>query len=335
MTRASARKEQKMNINSYVSPDIAAHCAAIGKSFNALEMAVIIHESNCVLAEKHAGYRQILAEVDDMSLPQSLHHEPIDSVHEQLRALLDLESAMLEAFKRREDNAVYHLVVHDENLRKLDRGMGIFSTWRAALARGQTDWKKEEVSIFSVRKHVIDTGEVSCAEFSYEDELLALWPDQYWDALTVEQRRNMGFLYDFYIDLPSPFVTGDLVEDVRMNEKPKIFVIDALLDKIPETHQRLLKFGDATDMGGTGYQMQTEGGGIVHENIHYHGHLRYFHSELLGEDRVLKYLSQFLKGEIGVEHLINMQNLIMAEEFCRERRFKYTRDVLKYIERRG
>ena len=60
-----------MNIYKYLrSPDIAEHCKDIGKTFSPLEMAIIIQMSNCTLAEKHEGYRQIISEYPDMQIPE-------------------------------------------------------------------------------------------------------------------------------------------------------------------------------------------------------------------------------------------------------------------------
>ena len=60
-----------MDISKYFrSPDIASHCEAIGKTFTPIEMATIVQMSNCTLAEKHEGYRQIVTEYPDMQIPE-------------------------------------------------------------------------------------------------------------------------------------------------------------------------------------------------------------------------------------------------------------------------
>jgi hypothetical protein len=54
------------------SPDVAEYCQSIGHSFNAVESAVMINQSDSrTLAEKHAAYRTIIAEYPDMEAPMA------------------------------------------------------------------------------------------------------------------------------------------------------------------------------------------------------------------------------------------------------------------------
>ena len=48
-----------MGIYSFIrSPDVAAHCRAIGKTWNTYEMAVIIGRSNRTREDRHEAWRE-------------------------------------------------------------------------------------------------------------------------------------------------------------------------------------------------------------------------------------------------------------------------------------
>ena len=88
---------KKVDICSFInSRDVAAHCREINKAWNPFEMAVIIGRSNRTIAEKHAAWRELIADYPDMPTPQKAHHQSYDSLHEKLTEVMDYQERALE-----------------------------------------------------------------------------------------------------------------------------------------------------------------------------------------------------------------------------------------------
>jgi len=99
---------RNMNIYSYIiSPDIADHCQKIGHVFNSLEMAVIIAISEKTIKEKHAAWREIIADYPDMPIHDSLNFDARESLHVFLRELITWEEKCITDFYATGDDVVF------------------------------------------------------------------------------------------------------------------------------------------------------------------------------------------------------------------------------------
>ena len=88
-------------------------------------------------------------------------------------------------------------------------------------------------------------------------------------------------------------------------------------------------YGDNTDMCARGYFLSSDGD-IYHECMHSYMNLEYYDKELTGKKRVLKALSNFLKGDIDVGLLVRAYHQIRMEEYAKDIRPKdYTKEYLK------
>lgn len=77
------------------------------------------------------------------------------------------------------------------------------------------------------------------------------------------------------------------------------------------------KNGDTSDMNAWGYFQDTDGT-IYHEVMHNYMDLEYYHDELTGKKRILKALSNFVKGEIDVEFLCRAYHSLMCDEYTKD-----------------
>lgn len=91
--------------------------------------------------------------------------------------------------------------------------------------------------------------------------------------------------------------------------------------------------GDLSDMTAYGY-FQNENGEVFYECMHDYFSLDYYPEKLEGKQRILTALSNYLKGDISVDLLMNAYHIVLNEENIETQR-KYlgmTIEGLKFAE---
>ena len=123
-----------------------------------------------------------------------------------------------------------------------------------------------------------------------------------------------------WFKIPVPFQKGDIVYENRHNiytdnGKDMPFVLEKIcywgIDDIEEAKNKHAWCD--MDMTAYGY-FQKENGEIYYECEHNYLALEYYPEELEGERRILKALSNYLKGKISIDLLMNSYHIILNEE---------------------
>ncbi|MDL2214228.1 hypothetical protein LJB76_01550 [Clostridia bacterium OttesenSCG-928-O13] len=294
------------------SPDTAKHCRLVNKSLNALEAAVMVYFSvNHTLVQKLDTYRAIIEEYPDMSVPKSIHHEQADSFHKVLADIIIAETKQLDAFLSEDTSAVYTVDIHfkDRDVLTLDNVFASFD--RAVAFLPESYHYTSEVSSYEINRILLNGGKVMAARFQASGEILEICT--YEKTTPSVDSDLLCFLQDFYIDIPTPFKKGDLVQcDACSSYMGNVFAIKDVTYNNPEKHARNLMRADSSDMTA---QVFYEADGEIHcDCIHFWPDLRYYRGELAGTARILKYVSHYLKDEICLCTLLKAHTLIHNEE---------------------
>ena len=97
-----------MDIYAFInSPDVAAHCCEINKTWTPFEMAVIIGRSRRPMIDRHTAWRALINEYPDMATPATSYYDSYPSLHRLLAELIEYEERELALFKTSETGAVY------------------------------------------------------------------------------------------------------------------------------------------------------------------------------------------------------------------------------------
>lgn len=100
-----------------------------------------------------------------------------------------------------------------------------------------------------------------------------------------------------------------------------------------EIKKRSKKRGDNTDMYYSGYCVNEDNGSVYHTHSLCGAYfdLEYYDKELIGENRTLIAISNYLKGNIDLELLLNAYKIITAEkEIANQKEYlPYSKDWLK------
>jgi hypothetical protein len=302
-----------MDIYSFIpSRDIEEHCRKIGRDFNPLECAVIISNSDKTLAEKHAAYQYIIDNMLDMSIPESLHWHYHESLHDVLRSLLEWETAQI---KRFEDYSVgsesfVYLVtarINGEPTYSSINDNKAYSTPEKALDALREHWERDEVDSFKISKVWVDSEK--CVEFymTYDGEYIFFYTNDYADI--TEYPLDLIF-----IDVPVPFVKGDIVA-IKGTNTPYV------LDMMPQFDKRYPdhvsgKLGDGSDFMMSGYSYDEEFALYCdHTNPNDGWRVEYYRGDLTGRDKFLKYLSEYIKsGDKALDWIIALYLKFEYEE---------------------
>jgi len=300
-----------MNIyNFLVSQDIAAHCEEIGHIFNPLEMAIIVALSEKTMKEKHMAWREIVSEYPDMPIHGSLNFKARDSLHDYLYDFISREEITLESFLQSDSHNDYRFtaVGYDNGHKESESVIFINTYFEEARAK------------FEKYQHVLDNEILSyivVEKMIDEDHTAKIYINR---SGEIEEIGGSIFggpdrLEDIFFHLPVPFEKGDLVE--LCDGTPGV------LQDIPHwwNTERLSyadfisgKRGDGTDMCAYGYFINNEGWLMIDAYPCALSSLRYFKGELLGQERFLKYLSQFKKNkDENLDWLINVFCKFKAE----------------------
>jgi len=306
-----------MDIYSFInSPDVAAYCREIGKTWTPFEMAVIIGRSDRrPMFEKHAAWRELITEYPDMVIPETKNCKSYDSLHKKLAEVIDYEERVLELFKTPESNTFYKYESSDYCSIYIDPD-DVFTNFESALTELKddlkyvSDWDRDKKYYMIMKKIYIGSnhrincsfhldGNIRNIFVAFRDEL---FPDINFDDL-LDLSPGFGHEEIFYVDIPTPFKRGDIIK-----QGANIFVLERICDR----EKMFARESNPGSICGLCYYIN-DNGCLTGNPIYDNDCLEYYNGELRGTQRLLKYISMFVKGEINLLALLTLYNRIMLE----------------------
>lgn len=298
-----------MDIYKFInSKDIAKHLSDIKYSFSALEAAWIVYQSIYkTMNEKVAAWEWIINNMPDMEVVERRNCEFRPSVHAVLKEYIDLIKKYLEKIKEDGTDVYYeyklcHIVPYPFN----EDFLSVFRSYKECLEDIKTGLEKPDkpYRIKICRQKYGDNSQH--IEFSLNENL---------DVMDIYATDIIDFNYDFFeglwFKIPVPFIAGDIVTDVRIENHP--FVIKGSMG-MPEEKELLPPRGDSSDMIAWGYYQNDKDGDIYCDQMWNYLNIEYYRDEFKGKRRLLVALSSFVKGDIGLEFFLMAYRKILLEE---------------------
>ena len=236
------------------SKEIAEHCKKIGQTWTPFEMALIIGNSNRAMAEKHAAWRELMADYPDMPTYANKDHPVYDSFHKKLIEFMDYEELLTALFMKQEQGTYYTYHVdfeekHDEeehddffyHLKKEHYSPTTrFSTFKEAWANAESYCKSYEsddslmmVTEVSVSKNFAGSG--GCyisADFDTKGNLYDIFT---WAKMAekfypgIDCKIPYMFRWDYYVYMPLPWVDRYIMLDEK--ERMLFYEIQRIYDQ--------------------------------------------------------------------------------------------------------
>jgi len=298
------------------SPDVADYCRSIGHKFNAIESAVMVSQSkNHTLAEKHDAYRAIIAEHPDMELPETFNYGYVSSIHKALEDVIVSEQRGLEDFLTHKPGMVYRVTAIDKNPRNNKYGSEdfreLYQSYEEAIADAMSCYESDfiaDIAIgYYVRKTCISSKKESVVQVSASGKIFEI----------DFGAGRLPLLESYYIDVPVPFKKGDLVEvDYCASWMGGVYVLQDTCRDDTERNMSSILQTDISDMIANVHY--ADDGVIACECIHFYPDLKYCRRELVGDERILKYVSLYMKDELCLCHLLEAQKYLLADRMKNE-----------------
>ncbi len=329
-----------MNIYEFInSKDIRRHCEKIGHTFNSMEAAFLIYQSqNHTLAEKHNAWKELIATMPDTVIEERFNCPHYYSLHVFLQQYMALEDRWLTEFFQAYSTCVYRFdpvipLPWGNNYSKYGEqdferitSEQVYHSFSDGLVLEKEDWENSQ--IFYVEKMRIRSN------FHEPSANICVLIDRDGVPFEIDGLRNImtdeeNALYDsfegMWIDVPTPFQKGDIVfaNHQKLGRTPTPFVLTSLCtDKNTESerkrYERLLKRGDTTDMFACGHGLSKSYEEICPTDTVDYLSLEYFRGNLGRNRRVLKVIQDFYHGELDVGDCMNAYHSILSEEYWKK-----------------
>lgn len=341
-----------MNITSFInSRDIRYYHNKIGYEYNSLEAAWLVSQCHDkTLDEKHQAWQGIIDNMPDMEIVNCGRwvSEKGDTVHKVLADYMEMEKAFIEKFKNASGGWLY---TYKSYCRSLSNGCssydweGIFTSFDNCLKDSSEMVDSVDIGIVVIERQLPNEGDKAkqhgAVMVDLSGRILSVTTDY-----SKEDNENWYYLGHFFdelwFDFPVPFKRGDIVY-IKNKYHPgdhSPIVLDSIIVPCNENKEEYIKtrreHGDTSDMNLWGYAADVEWcngyNGIYNDTWWNYMDAEYYREELSSYNRLLKPVSNWLKGEFGdgVDLLLAGYHHIMMEEYLsRAVPVLYTKEGLK------
>lgn len=312
------------------SKDIANYLKEIEYKFNTLEASWLIYQSRtAALQEKIQAWNEIKATMPDCSVKKRLNCIAIDSWHNFLSEYITLQEKMIQDFQSLNAKCVYKLEIWYEDSNFFDDSGDLFSTYDRCLTAANEALKEDSGIIFQfrIKKIWIDNhNKYIAANYNSDLSLMKI----YSTALNDRESDLLNCSFDgLWFDIPTPFKKGDILHDCLENYFGcAAFVVTSINfdpEKDKKIYANLFSYGDNSDMNAIGF-FQNEDGSIYHEVMQNYMNCEYYRENLIGKRRILKALSNFIKGSIDESLFARAYHQILMEEYVKDNMPNYYTD---------
>lgn len=311
------------------SRDIREYLKNINYNFSTLEVAWIVWKSKyTTLKEKHDAWNEIIATMPDCTIEKRSNTLPQPSLHRYLEKIMEIENKYIEAVQVDEPECFYfYTYTPDEEWYQGQPTPNYSECFKAAVASCYYESETKDISNYRIR--------IRKVWFNGEDEKLGLEVTTtgevlkvlYDDFKSVEELEILDQGFDgMWFDFPNPFKRGDIIynparfsrADFECDYGPCVLEEEIPLRRCVE-HLKKSGGADCSDMTVDGL-FQHEDGTIFAECTANYMNFEYYRGELDGKKRILKAISNYLKGEISLELLLASYHTILAEEWAKDTR---------------
>ncbi len=295
------------------SKDIRKYLMDIHYVFSASEAAWLVNQCyRATLQEKMDAWKDIISTMPDQSVDSFHFDEPYESIHKVLNDYLEMKSSILEMFMQESPGVFYQYMVsfnnHDYNY-DYSPAYSSFEKCFHQLKAEQEDAENDEILHCSIRRSEIDGSNTITAYYSRNGEITDIE-----GCYNDDFHRDLSFFFDaLWFHFPSPFRKGDILYDPR----PHIYSGPVVMTGITPLFYKKdgLTHTDSSDMIVSGYFHEENDGTIYPEVTSNYMDFEYYPKEkLTGKKRLLKALSNYIKGDIDIDLLLRAHHIILLEE---------------------
>ena len=310
-----------MNYYQFInSKDIREYLKKVNYEFSSIETAWLIFQcQHITLQEKFQCWERLTEEMPDCEIPKRPNCIYRESLHEFLKKYISILKQQYERFCQSEDNAVYQYEFYCKG------DAGWCEEFDSIYRSEQECWKaiEEEMDLeierILIRKRYFGTEpRYVIVEYNKKHEVMDI-------QSYILSDEESAYIYDsfdgMWFDFSVPFEKGDIVIEKtlpypkeRIPEKCAFVLTGVTPWNYDDVKRYVKKNGDNSDMNAWGY-FQDEDGRIYNEVMHNYMNLEKYEGPITGKTRLLKALSEYVKGNIELTLLLSTYRKIIIEEF--------------------
>lgn len=312
-----------MNINKFSvyeymnSQAIKEHCRKLGHQFSASECAYIADRSkNHTLEEKHNFFKYIINTMLDEEIKIYGHGNIIcrKSLQKLLIEYMKAQNMALHEFYQPDSNHKYKCYVYNPDALPFEPAeYGVYIELSEF-------WKEinnnSDFSMIMIKKIELNTNKYGTVIVNEKRQPIFICPVH----LTDEQEQIMSMFELMWFKCPTPFKKGDIVcyhPDLLCSYAEPFVLQHICYEGQNDKYFKIRgEIGDSMDMTAYGYFQNTDGQ-LFWECMHDYLSLEYYDEKAEGENKILKTVSDFIKGRLSLDNALNEYKTALDEEIIR------------------
>jgi hypothetical protein len=322
------KEKIKDDYNLINSRAIADYCRSIKHQFNTEELAVLVYRNKRMsIEEKIKKYNDLIENYPDMEVIERINCEHYDSVKTMIKNEIERLTTLKEKLEKDEEGAIYSYEMYYTSTNNCDTHRALLDNLNLSFSKIKKEIDEyikeyDDTLAYKIIKKYLNSDEPTItAEYQVFNQKGILTNIQ-------DSKNNFLDIDNIFLNIPTPFKRGDILVSwgqmpYRKGMKPDdndIFVLDYLCTW-KEGLEEFLKKGnhDSSDMIGYGYYLCYEDNSteFVCDHKWDYDSFEYYDEELKGNKRILKNISSFLKGKIGLELFVHAYDAYKAENLRR------------------
>ena len=318
------------------SKAISNYCRKIMYEFNTEELAVLVYRNNKMdILKKISKYQDLIDNYPDMEVIERINCKHYDSAKTLIQEEINRLKNLFEDFIKEDERSAYTWYEYNKTTKKEDTSpyhmsKNLKETYKDVYedVASYVNEYDDTISFTIIKKFFGEKERTILSKYNVIDKKIIL-TNIYEDEDTYLDINNI-FVY-----MPTPFKKGDILiskNPSRCNygNNGDIFVLD-YLSTWRENIREYLKRGnsDSSDMVGYGYYLYDDKAEFTYDNKWDYDSFEYYEGKIEGNNRILKAISSYLKGEIDFELLIHAYDLFKVESINKSMPDFYTEEGLK------
>lgn len=311
-----------MNIYNLInSKAIQEHCRKIQYKFNTEELAVLIYRNKRMsIEEKITAYQELITDYPDMEVIERINCKHYDSVKDMIREEIQRLQNLRQEMQQVDENMIYTYETFYRYCQEFKESNNLYKTYdevnMAIYQELKEDTENEILMLKLIKRSFIKSKKRIVEEY-------VITNDKNIKLIHIYNTMVFTDLDGIFLNIPTPFKKGDLLVSYSnvpfacgtfINYSENVFVLDWLCNWRDDLQEILDKgYCDSSDMNGTGY-MFSENNKLECDHQFDYDSWEYYTEELKGTDRILKAISSFIKGEIGIDLLLETYKYILADK---------------------
>ena len=297
------------------SKDIKQYLLTTQYSFTTAEAAWLVYQcKNSTLNEKIDAWLNIIETMPDQSIDSIHFYKPYESIHKVISEFIDLKKRASDLFLTETTTSFYqYSLIYNDGNEDYDGSLH-YSSYEKCFNQMQRELSAEDRIVTGK----IRWSEIGCfysitTSYNHDSQIMDIKiPADY----GVLNWNLLDFFNDLWFHFPVPFQKGDILydpSDCGQGFCAGPVVMTGITPLMYQEDGR--SHADTSDMNVWGYFQNDENGTVYQEVTYNYMDYEYFPMEMLtGKKRILKALSNYVKGEIDVDLLLRAYHIILLEE---------------------